>query len=89
MGKVDCVGEPGWQCWFWSQDHREAHFHVKSPGEWEVRVFFGEDPPYYDVVWATGRIPSRRMKRFLSRVATNRSSLFEEWNSKVTVVDHD
>ena len=87
MGRVDCVGWPGCNVWFWSKDHREAHFHVESPGEWEVRVFFGSEPPYYDVVWEAGRIPRKKMKAFLRDVAAHRAELFAEWDRKVTVVD--
>jgi hypothetical protein len=52
-----------------------------------VRVFFGEEPPAYDVLWQAGRIPGRRMKEFLRIVSENRARLFEEWDLKVKVVD--
>jgi hypothetical protein len=87
VAKVDCVGWPGWHCWFWSQDHREAHFHVKCSGKWEVRVFFGEDPPYFDVQWQLSRVPVKQMREFLQTVASHRAELFEEWTAKVNVVD--
>ncbi|HET6232889.1 MAG TPA: DUF4160 domain-containing protein [Longimicrobiaceae bacterium] len=87
VGRVDSVEWAGWQCWFWSQDHREPHFHAKSPGEWEVRIFFGEDPPYYDVLWQVSRIPKRKLKDFLALVAENRQALYKEWEVKVEVVD--
>jgi hypothetical protein len=87
MGKVDCVSWPGCKVWFWSKDHREPHFHVESPGSWEVRVFFGAEPPYYDVLMQIGRIPGKRMSAFLKEVSENRESLFLEWDEKVIVVD--
>lgn len=87
MGKVDRVDWPGCHVWFWSKDHREPHFHVESPGNWEVRVFFGSNPPYYDVVMQISRIPGKRMRQFLAEVAENRDELYEEWDQKVIVVD--
>jgi Domain of unknown function (DUF4160) len=87
VGRVDCLDWPGCVCWFWSEDHREAHFHVKSPGSWEIRVFFGEEPPRWDVVWQVGRIPGKRLKAFLATVSENRLKLLEEWDRKVKVVD--
>jgi hypothetical protein len=85
MGKVDCLRWPGCDAWFWSKDHREPHFHVKSPGNWEVRVFFGTEPPYYEVEWEIGRIPRKSMKSFLREVASNREKLYLEWDAKVEV----
>lgn len=87
MGRVDAVEHPGWECWFWSRDHLEPHFHVKSPGEWEVRVFFANDPPYYEIEFEVKRIPTRKMKKFLARVAESRERLYREWDSKVQVID--
>jgi hypothetical protein len=87
MGKVDCVRWPGCEVWFWAKDHREPHFHVASPGNWEVRVFFGSEPPHYDVLWEVGRIPRKQMKNFLSDVGRNREALYLEWDEKVVVED--
>jgi hypothetical protein len=87
MGKVDCVRWPGCEVWFWAKDHREPHFHVASPGNWEVRVFFGSEPPHYDVLWEVGRIPRKQMKKFLSDVGRNREALYLEWDEKVVVED--
>lgn len=87
MGKVECLDWQGCRCWFWSHDHREAHFHVASPGGWEIRVFFGEDPPRVEVVWQIEKIPRRALKAFLTRVAEQREALFLEWDAKVQVID--
>ncbi|HEX8696101.1 MAG TPA: DUF4160 domain-containing protein [Longimicrobium sp.] len=87
MGRVDCVSWPGCKCWFWPKDHREPHFHVKSAGEWEIRVFFGEEPPWYDVLWQVHEIPGKKLRRFLEEVAENRQKLFEEWDAKVQEQD--
>lgn len=87
MGRVDAVAHPGWDCWFWSRDHLEPHFHVKSPGEWEVKIFFLAEPPYYEVDFEVKRIPSRKLNKFLAQVAKKRADLFDEWSRKVQVVD--
>jgi len=87
MGKVDCVRWPGCEVWSWARDHGEPHFHVASPGNWEVRVFFGTEPPHYDVLWEVGRIPRRQMKKFLSDVSEKREALYLEWDEKVVVED--
>jgi hypothetical protein len=87
MGKVDCVSWPGCEVWFWAKDHREPHFHVESPGNWEVRVFFGAEPPCYDVLWEVGRIPGKQMKSFLRDVSECREALYLEWDEKVVVED--
>lgn len=87
MGRVDAVAHPGWDCWFWSRDHLEPHFHVKSPGEWEVKVFFMEAPPYHEVEFELKRIPARKLRKFLAVVAENREALLAEWSRKVQVVD--
>lgn len=85
MGRVDCLEWPGRKCWFWSEDHREPHFHVQSSGEWEIRIFFGQEPPYYDVVWQVKALPGRALKKFLREAAAQREALFAEWDAKVKV----
>jgi hypothetical protein len=60
---------------------------VKTPGEWEVRIFFLEDPPRYDVEFEVKRIPTRKLRKFLASVAEKREELFAEWDRKVQVVD--
>lgn len=87
MAHVDCVGWAGCLCWFWSHDHLEAHFHVKSPGEWEIRVFFGDEPPRYEVVFEARKLPRRALRKFLAEVAEHREQLFEEWDAKVQAED--
>ena len=50
-------------------------------------MFFGPEPPVYDVVMEIGRIPRRRLKEFLKQVSTNREKLYREWDTKVIVED--
>ena len=87
MAHVDCVEWTGCRCWFWSRDHLEPHFHVASSGEWEIRVFFGDDPPRLDVLWELKKVPGRALRKFLAQVAEHREELFVEWDRKVQVED--
>jgi len=87
MPHVDCVSWAGCRCWFWSRDHLEPHFHVLSSGEWEIRVFFGDDPPRFDVLWEAKKVPGRVLRKFLAQVAEHREELFDEWANKVQVED--
>jgi hypothetical protein len=58
-----------------------------SPGEWEIRVFFGDDPPRFDVRWQLKKVPGRAVRSFLAQVAEHREELFVEWDGKVQVED--
>jgi hypothetical protein len=60
---------------------------AQSAGEWEVKVFFAEDPPYYEAAFEVRGIPTRKMTKFLKIVAENREALYAEWDRKVKVVD--
>lgn len=83
MPKVDAFHIAGCRCWFYSDDHRPAHFHASSPGEWEVRVYFLLDPPETEVVLSIKRIPNRIRRRLLSLAEKHRSELLTEWSEKV------
>jgi Domain of unknown function (DUF4160) len=85
VGRVDAFQIDGCVCWFWSRDHLGPHFHVKSAGEWEIRVFFGEEPPRYEVVFEVRRIPRKKLKEILSAASGHRERLFVEWSQKVEV----
>lgn len=85
MALVDCVRWPGCKTWFWSRDHLGPHFHAASPGEWEIRVFFMDDPPRYDVLLELKKLPGRTLRKFLARVADHREALLVEWDAKVKV----
>lgn len=58
---------------------------MQSAGEWEIRVFFGQEPPFYDVLWQARALPGRQLKRFMREVAEKRETLFKEWSAKVKV----
>lgn len=48
-------------------------------------MFFGTDPPDYDVVWQARPVPARELRRFMREVAGLREALFAEWDAKVKV----
>jgi len=83
MGKVGSIAIPGIECFFYSAEpgHR-PHFHAKRAGEWEIRVFFMEEPPEYEVKFAIRRIPGNKRRRLLDLAAEHRRALFEEWSRK-------
>jgi hypothetical protein len=85
VGRIGCFSISGCHCWFWSNDHLEPHFHAKSAGEWEIRVFFGEEPPRHEVVFEARRIPAKKVKEILAASLRHREALFVEWSQKVTV----
>lgn len=83
MGRVDAFQVPGCDCTFYSNDHPPPHFHAKSPGEWEIKVYFLKDPPTYEVVFEIKQIPGRTRRAVLNLAALNREALFTEWDVKV------
>lgn len=85
MPKVEAFQIAGCRCWFYSDDHRPAHFHANSPGEWEVRVYFLLDPPEMEVVLSIKHIPGRIRRRLLSLAEEHRSELLAEWSEKVHI----
>ncbi len=85
MGSVSCFHLPWCRCWFYSHDHLDPHFHAKVTGQWEVRIFFLEEPPRYEVKFALTRIPSARLKTLLELARAHRAELLSEWSEKVRV----
>ncbi len=85
MGQVDCFTLEGLQMTFNSSDHLPAHFHVRRPGTWEIRVYFllcSEGELRYEIKWGTE--PPRRDKReILDGVLKHRAALLTEWETKV------
>jgi hypothetical protein len=87
MGRIECVQIDGCVCWFYSRDHRPPHFHVKRAGEWEIRVFFHEEPPYYEEVFVVRRPSSRVTREILTHAHSFRAQLYLEWSEKVVPED--
>lgn len=85
MGQVGCFHIAGCRCWFFSHDHLDPHFHAKAPGQWEVRVFFLEEPPRLEVKFALSRISSAQARQLRELARIHRAPLLEEWTRKVKV----
>lgn len=85
MGRVNCFRIEGCRCWFFSHDHLAPHFHAKAPGQWEIRVFFLEEPPRMEVKFSLVRISSARAKQLQEVARIHRAALLEEWTRKVKV----
>src|SRR5262249_498128 len=85
VGKVECITVAGLDLWFNSHDHRPPHFHVRRPGEYELRVLFllcSENHLEYEVKW--GEAPSKKMLETLRELAVeHRAVLLTEWEQKV------
>lgn len=85
LGKVQAFSIEGLDLWFNSIDHRPPHFHARSPGRWEIRVYILEctkNQFKYEVKW--GMIPIRRHREELREmVLAHRVALLEEWERKV------
>jgi hypothetical protein len=50
-------------------------------------VFFGDEPPRFDMLWELKKVPGKPLRKFLAQVAEHRESLLVEWNDKVQVDD--
>lgn len=87
MPLVQAFEISGCRCWFYSDDHRPAHFHASSPGEWEVRVYFLLDPPELEQIFSVKRVPGAIRRRLLQAAATHRDQLLLEWSEKVHLGD--
>jgi hypothetical protein len=88
LGRVQAFSIPGLDCWFPSLDHDPPHFHVRRPGEWEIRVrimtttrgnldWYPKWPPGFGG-------PTRSLRKVLARlVVEHRVDLLQEWEEKV------
>ena len=83
MPTVESFQIAGCRCWFYSDDHRPAHFHASAPGGWEVRVYFLLEPPEIEVVLEVKRLPGRIRRGLLSLAKQHRAELLKEWSEKV------
>lgn len=81
MPRVVCLDVSGCDLRFHSHDHRPAHFHASVPGEWEIRVFFLDEPPTYSEEWVVTRVPAPKLREILEGAATHRAELLEEWSA--------
>lgn len=87
MGKVDAFSLPGCKCFFWSDDHGPPHFHVQKPGEWEVRVYFQEEPAVIEIRWKRHFFTGKVERELMKLVAVHREALWTEWSEKIGASD--
>lgn len=83
MGKIQAFQVPGCECWIWTGDHHPPHFHAAAFGEWEIRVFFLQDPVLCETKFEIKRIPGRILRTILELAAEHRAELLEEWERSV------
>lgn len=85
VGRVEAIEVVGLDLWFNTSDHREAHFHAKRSGHWEIRVYLNETTSSalsYDFKF--GGEPLGKVRRELARlVSAHREALLAEWERKV------
>lgn len=91
MGKVTCLSVSWGRCFFYSSDHRPAHFHVENTSDdWEIRVKIETTTATfldYDYSFPSGetkRIRAKFEQDLMVLVSTHREALMNEWEQKVS-----
>ncbi|MDE2875008.1 MAG: DUF4160 domain-containing protein [Gemmatimonadota bacterium] len=79
MGQLHAFQLSGCRLWFHTGDHGPQHFHAGVVDAWEIRVFFLQEPPEYDVRFQLKRVPARTVRTILELAAVHRAKLFTEW----------
>ena len=77
MGRVDAFQVAGCRCWMFTGDPDAPHFHAGSPDEWEIRVFFLQEPVVFELNWQVKRIPRRVLKTLLRLSVQHRVQLIQ------------
>lgn len=80
MGRLEAFSVSGCECWFHTGDHGPHHFHAGVADEWEVRVFFMQEPVRYEVKYEVKKVSNRVLRRVLERAREHRAGLLREWN---------
>ena len=83
MGRVTAFQVTGCRCWMFSGDHSAPHFHAGSSDDWEIRVFFLQEPVVFEVKWAVKRIPGRLVRELMALTAQHRAELLAQWERSV------
>lgn len=79
MVRVRAFQLAGCRSWFHTGDHGPPHFHAGVVDAWEIRVFFLQEPPGYEVKFEVKRVSGRMVRGILELAAAHRAELFEEW----------
>jgi hypothetical protein len=85
MGKVEAFTIEGLTIWFWSEDHRPPHFHVKKADAWEMKVNFLEDTKkaMFEIIWSNKPVSAKAKRELAKQVKAHRQELLKEWETKV------
>lgn len=79
MGRVQAFELAGCRLWFFTGDHGPPHFHAGVADAWEIRVYFLQEPPAYDVKFELKRIPTKTVRTISRLAAEHRAELLVEW----------
>ena len=79
MGLLQAFELAGCRLWFYTGDHGPPHFHAGVVDAWEIRVFFLQEPPGYEVRFEVRHVPKKTVRAILRLAAAHRAELFEEW----------
>ena len=90
MPRVEAFTIAGVELWFNSADHAPAHFHVRRPGAWEIRVNIlatTSESLAYSFKWPRNgaTVPGRLQKQLREATSEHRAALLTEWQEKVIV----
>lgn len=90
MPKVDAFSINGIELLFYSADHDPAHFHVRKPGEWEIKVnILTTTDSQLDFAFKWPRngatVSGKLQKQLRTQTVAHREALLMEWEAKVLV----
>ena len=79
MGLLQAFELTGCRFWFHTGDHGPPHFHAGVVDAWEIRVYFLQEPPQYDVKFEVRHVSTSKVREILELAAAHRAELFAEW----------
>ena len=79
MGLVQSFELSGCRLWFHTGDHGPPHFHAAVVDASEIRVYFLQEPPRYEVKFELKHVSARMVREILQLAARYRPQLFAEW----------
>ena len=79
MGRLRAFQLSGCRLWFHTGDHGPPHFHAGVVDAWEIRVFFLQETPEYDVKYEVNPVSGKMVREIKRLAARHRAELFEEW----------
>lgn len=92
LSKLQTFALDGLDLFFNSHDHLPPHFHVRKPGEWEIRVLFllcsEQKGLVFNVKWSRHPPSKKEEREILKLVLTNLKSLRMEWEQKVCIKEN-